>query len=169
MNKILIKEVSRPGVDAKVFRAYRDDGNVPSAQTTLKVTASSTSQAALGALRCAAKAFAKYSEPGGDMDEIETRVKVTRDKDIDGLWLAELEPGRPAGISAGTTRVGVWKSVKYEMPDSEQSVLIHAPDEDEPVWLGYHDGESWRWIDARQLETKVTHWMSIPEPPEVPS
>ena len=101
MNRILIKECSRPGVDAKLFRAYKDDQSLPSPHTTLKVSASCTNSAVIGALRCAAKAFAKYTEPGCDPIEIESRIKLTEDPNNDGLWVAELQPKMP---NAGTER-----------------------------------------------------------------
>jgi len=95
MNTVLIKKVSRPGCDPELFRAYKEDGGEPSARTTLKVTASCTGGTEFGAIRCAAKAFAKYgdaAERGGDANEIESRIKLTADKDIDGLWIATLQP-----------------------------------------------------------------------------
>jgi hypothetical protein len=45
-----------------------------------------------------------------------------------------------------------WKSVTDEMPDADQTVLVHCPDADEPVWLGFHDGECWR--DANVVITE---------------
>lgn len=66
------------------------------------------------------------------------------------------------GATAATTRVLVWKAVKDEVPDSDATVLI-ACDTDEPVWLGYHDGETWRTVDG--AATTVTHWAELPEPP----
>ena len=37
-----------------------------------------------------------------------------------------------------------WVSVKDALPDSDTTVLVYAPAAlDEPVWLGYHDGETW--------------------------
>jgi hypothetical protein len=41
--------------------------------------------------------------------------------------------------------------------------MIHHPEEDEPVWVGYHDGERWR--TAARVRVAVTHWMPMPEPP----
>jgi hypothetical protein len=49
------------------------------------------------------------------------------------------------------------------LPDTDLTVMIHMPDEDEPVWLGYHDGETWRTVDAARCE--VSHWADLPEPP----
>lgn len=57
-----------------------------------------------------------------------------------------------------------WKSVHDEMPDSDQTVLVHAIDADEPVWLGFHDGETWRDVNTVPLLT-VTHWRDLPCPP----
>ncbi len=165
MNKILIKKVSRPGVDSEMFRAYKDDGAEPSARTTLKVSASTTGGTEIGAIRCAAKAFKRYVEPGGDLNEIETRIKLTPDQHIDDLWVAELSPKSPCDHTHPMANHS-WISAAMGLPDSEQSVLVHAPDADEPVWLGFHDGECWRWASAERIETEVTHWMTIPEPPE---
>lgn len=50
-----------------------------------------------------------------------------------------------------------------EMPDADETVLVHCPKEDEPVWLGFFDGEDWRTVDVECIE--VTHWMPLPEPP----
>lgn len=50
------------------------------------------------------------------------------------------------------------------LPDSETTVLIVIdPDcSDEPVWLGYHDGEQWRTAEGALVP--VTHWMNLPKP-----
>ena len=56
-----------------------------------------------------------------------------------------------------------WRAVADEMPDSDQTVMIHHAEEDEPVWMGYHDGETWRLVDGNRCA--VTHWMPLPEPP----
>jgi hypothetical protein len=40
-----------------------------------------------------------------------------------------------------------WKSVA-EQPNSDLSVLVFTPDASEPVWLGYLDGDTWRFIDG---------------------
>lgn len=58
-----------------------------------------------------------------------------------------------------------WKSVKEEMPDADSTVIIHAPKDDEPVWLGYFDGSVWRGVHGGELFHRVSHWMELPEPP----
>ena len=166
MNKIIVKRVNNSGCDAAICRAYKDDGGLPSPRTSLKVTASCTGGEAVAVMRCAAKAFAKYGEPGGVLDEIETRIKVAADKDHDHLWLAELQPKSPCDTLSDTRPVKSWYSVKISMPDSDQTVMIHAPATDNPVWMGYHDGECWREISGDAFgEGEVTHWMDLPNPP----
>jgi hypothetical protein len=56
-----------------------------------------------------------------------------------------------------------WISTKAEMPDSDQTVIVHSPGADEPVWLGFHDGETWRDVNTEQIN--VTHWLPLMEPP----
>ena len=56
-----------------------------------------------------------------------------------------------------------WTSVAKGMPDDDTSVMIYAPREDEPVWIGYHDGEVWRLASGETV--KVSHWQEMPEPP----
>ena len=60
-----------------------------------------------------------------------------------------------------------WVDVRDSLPDAEITVLIHAPNASEPVWLGFHDGEFWRSVDAVALvgTNKVTHWADLPGPP----
>jgi hypothetical protein len=36
-----------------------------------------------------------------------------------------------------------WIAAAENLPDSDTTVLVSAPDETEPVWLGYYDGEAW--------------------------
>lgn len=56
-----------------------------------------------------------------------------------------------------------WRRCADEMPDSDQTVMIHHAEEDEPVWLGYHDGETWRLVDGTRCA--VSHWKHLPPPP----
>jgi hypothetical protein len=168
--KILVKECGRAGSDAKMFRAYKDDGQEPSNKTTLKVSASCTGNEAHGALNCAAKAFAKYAEPHGDPDEIKTRVRVRPDENVERLWIAELSPKSPCDYTHPMANCS-WISTEIGKPDSDTTVLVCSPGADEPVWLGYWDSENdcWREVDGLRYETKVTHWMQLPNPPEVQS
>lgn len=70
--------------------------------------------------------------------------------------------GAPTEILAG---VLVWISVDEHMPDDDQTVLVYAPKSSEPVWLAYHDGDIWRYIDGTEAH-EVTHWLPMPEGPK---
>ena len=56
-----------------------------------------------------------------------------------------------------------WTRCADALPDSDLTVMIHHPEEDEPVWVGYHDGKRWRTAEGARVA--VTHWMPMPEPP----
>jgi len=58
-----------------------------------------------------------------------------------------------------------WHSVAEQMPDDDLTVMIHHADEDEPVWMGYYDGENktWRSVDAARC--LVSHWADLPDLP----
>ena len=56
-----------------------------------------------------------------------------------------------------------WTSVVIGLPDDEQAVLIALADGD--VWTGYMDAGEWRYISGDLMQSKVTHWMDMPEPP----
>ena len=158
MNTVIIRETTKPGVDPKMFRAY-GVGN-----RALGVSASTTGNERYGVLRCAAKAFAKYGE-ASDLDEIETRIALTRKMAPTGevRWEAHLQPKSPCDRTnpAGDC---TWISTAIGLPDSDSIVLI-ACETDEPVWIGYHDGEMWRTADGAAVT--VTHWMQLPAPPKV--
>lgn len=58
-----------------------------------------------------------------------------------------------------------WVSTIEAMPDSDTTVLIHVPRGDDPVWMGFHDGEQWRYVDAMPVGKRVRYWAHLPEPP----
>jgi hypothetical protein len=62
-----------------------------------------------------------------------------------------------------------WISTEIGMPDDEQTVLIHVPGADDPVWFGFLDAGEWRYLDGGLCREHVTHWMQLPNPPEVQS
>lgn len=53
-----------------------------------------------------------------------------------------------------------------KLPDSDTTVLVFSPKADEPVWLGYHDGEAWRTAEGERYATPVDAWAEIPYPEE---
>lgn len=62
-----------------------------------------------------------------------------------------------------------WISVKESLPDSDMAVLIVCPKQSDPVWMAYHDGEGWRWLEGMPISRRVTHWQHLPEPPAASS
>ena len=58
----------------------------------------------------------------------------------------------------------LWRSPKEEMPDDDQTVLLHL--EDGEIWTGFRDGKAWRYVSADRIDASVLHWASFPEPPE---
>jgi len=168
MNKIIIKQANHRGADTKVFRAYA----VPTAERPgyfryLAVQASSTiDPASTGARYCAFKAFKKLVEPSAEREELETRIAL---KELSGgarIWEATLQPKSPCDTLSDLRPVKTWFSVEMAMPDSDLTVMIHAPATENPIWIGYHDGECWREISGDAFgEGEVTHWMDLPNPP----
>jgi hypothetical protein len=63
-----------------------------------------------------------------------------------------------------------WIAVTDELPRSLTDVLIALPDCPDPVDLGFLDkSRKWRLTGYTIPEMTVTHWMPLPEPPEVRS
>ena len=59
-----------------------------------------------------------------------------------------------------------WYPAQWQLPDSDTTVLIHRPKAIDPIWLGYHDGETWRLADGESLdEGDVIHWANLPAVP----
>lgn len=61
------------------------------------------------------------------------------------------------------TETLTWKPVA-EPPDSDTTVLLFDPAASEPVWLGYLDGETWRYVDG--MPATPTHWSEMPGGPK---
>jgi len=79
---------------------------------------------------------------------------------IAGEKLAEDFAGEqlaPRRVATGIARVVCWKDVTVELPDDETSVLVFAPDDSEPVWIGFHDDGKWRSPCGMPLAHRVTH------------
>lgn len=57
-----------------------------------------------------------------------------------------------------------WNQVGTVLPDDDTLVLLALNDDD--VWPGYRDGDTWRYVDAMPIRSeRVTHWMPMPAPP----
>ena len=63
-----------------------------------------------------------------------------------------------------TTVFDGWISVKDRLPDKKGDYLIYNTDG--IVWPYWYDGDGW-YDTLGYLTQRVTHWMPLPEPPEV--
>ncbi len=64
-----------------------------------------------------------------------------------------------------------WIACRVQMPDADRTVLMYHPElEDDPVGLGWWDGETWRAAESGgELGTGCVHWWAdMPDPPEEP-
>jgi len=69
----------------------------------------------------------------------------------------------------------IWKDAKVEPPDADSSVMIFNDSWDEPVNMGFLDGEVWRTHDLTPLDAEPgehpdffppSHWAQMPEGPK---
>ena len=57
-----------------------------------------------------------------------------------------------------------WIPVTDHLPDADTLVLLALNDDD--VWPGFRDGDTWRYVDAMPIVVeRVTHWMHLPPAP----
>lgn len=63
------------------------------------------------------------------------------------------------------TKTLQWQDLR-ELPEPGQTVLMHVPHDDEPVWFGFWDGRRWHYIEGLPVRAKVMHWCPVPQPPE---
>ena len=47
------------------------------------------------------------------------------------------------------------------LPDSEITVLLRLGGQDEPIWIGFHDGANWLTAQADRVEVPVLGWMHL--------
>lgn len=61
-----------------------------------------------------------------------------------------------------------WIPVTERLPDIGVSVLCSSPEPpgDDAVWIGQREEYEWYFPGANEMGTP-THWMPLPEPPEV--
>lgn len=71
--------------------------------------------------------------------------------------------------SIGLIELVRWISCTDEcLPDSDTTVLIRTPDNEDPVWFGYLDRDKWMTVEGFRAG-RVTHWAEFPSGPEVPN
>jgi hypothetical protein len=62
----------------------------------------------------------------------------------------------------------IWVPCAEQLPDDDITVLVHAPNDFDPVFVAYHDSGTWRDQNGTEYDNDyITHWMSFPDPPEV--
>jgi hypothetical protein len=54
-----------------------------------------------------------------------------------------------------------------DLPDSDLTVLLVTTDSEYPVWVGFHDGETWRSASADTLEGPIVGWLHLHEAAEL--
>lgn len=55
----------------------------------------------------------------------------------------------------------VWHEIADgDFPDADLTVIVRLRNNEEPVWLGYWDGEEWRDVDGQPVE--VVRWADLP-------
>lgn len=66
------------------------------------------------------------------------------------------------GVSPKDLSFVNWIGVDEALPDSDTTVMVCIRGNDEPVWMGFHDGETWFSVDAMPID--ATHWADLPAP-----
>jgi hypothetical protein len=86
---------------------------------------------------------------------------------------AELIARCEALTSTANARLEViqWHAVTEQLPDADTTVLVCAPEADDPVWLGFYDGFFWFLVtldgygDPDQIAAEVIAWAPVPRGP----
>ena len=64
-----------------------------------------------------------------------------------------------------TTETITWVLVTEGLPDDDETVLLYAPEYDEPVWVGWRDGDEWRDMNGHPTDG-VAAWAPMPAGPQ---
>ena len=75
-----------------------------------------------------------------------------------------MSPGKKRDVRTETI---TWNSCCAKLPDDDTTVLVHAPGDDEPVWLGYCSAGCWFTIDGFP-HAGITDWAPVPRAPSAP-
>lgn len=65
-----------------------------------------------------------------------------------------------------------WIAVTDQLPDADTTVIVFAPDADDPIWLGFYDGVYWFSVDGptygddEEIAAPVTAWAMLPVGPK---
>lgn len=73
-----------------------------------------------------------------------------------------------AALEYALTVAARWIPVEERLPDIGVSVLCSSPEPpgEDRVWIWQREQYEWYFPDANEMGTP-THWMPLPEPPEV--
>lgn len=60
-----------------------------------------------------------------------------------------------------------WISITNKLPEDETVVMLFVPNEGQSICIGYREDDVWWYEDSLPLLEVVTHWMPLPEDPQV--
>lgn len=75
---------------------------------------------------------------------------------------------QPAAVKIGPLVSEItWFYTKDELPDDDITVLI-AGDQQDGIWIGFHDDGEWWNADASPVNGSVYAWAQLPPDPPLP-
>jgi len=100
----------------------------------------------------------RYCQPQDYIDKISEWLEDTRKEN------EQLQAERDA---LKAREAITWIDASSRLPDDNTTVMLFAPDSDEPVWLGYYEDDTWYVVCGNALKPgAVTHWSTLPAGPE---
>lgn len=76
-----------------------------------------------------------------------------------GIWYAN------ALYTAGYRKQSEWISVAERLPEEKQKVLLYSPADG--IQIGHRLDEVGRFYVSKSYPDRPTHWMPLPEPPQM--
>ena len=60
-----------------------------------------------------------------------------------------------------------WANAHETLPDDNTTILLFAPESNEPIWIGYHEDDSFYVDDGTAVPPgSVTYWANLPYGPD---
>ena len=60
-----------------------------------------------------------------------------------------------------------WADANETLPDDNTTILLFAPESDEPIWIGYHEDDSWYVVEGNAMPSgSVMYWANLPYGPD---
>lgn len=96
-----------------------------------------------------------------EIEQLEADINNLIEKQTRMVFRADYE----ADMEQMRSLVPVWTQSDM-LPESDVTVLVCKPDSDNPVDVGFHDGEAWFDYNGAPLigRDAVNYWMPLPEP-----